>query len=376
MNQKKVSIVIPVYNGEKNIEATLNNILRSTHRELEVIIVDDGSSDGSVALCRQLQKQDSRIVIYEKKNGGIASTRNYGVERATGDFLCFCDHDDIVQSETYQRMVERMEHDGSDMCLCSTGRSIDGKKSLFEQCEDATYRGEEILENVLYPLLFKGYNPPIKVGTISRYPNIWNCMFRMEFWKKYNFVFRAYVNFEDDLLVKIDSITCATGISTISYAGYFWNVNLKSETYAHKFVENLAEKQQLCYEDIENCVKRCVTDQEVLAIIKQIIMCKQYLDAIHILTSPQKKKNISFIKEFCNQTIYARAFDECIVARRYVAQGQIRAMVLLPLLEKKMSLVSYFAEKILDYVLWLSLHSQILTKLERIIKGISPSHQD
>lgn len=376
MNQKKVSIVIPVYNGEKNIEATLNNILRSTYKELEVVIVDDGSSDGSVALCKKLQSQDNRIVIYEKTNGGIASARNYGVERATGDFLCFCDHDDIVEPETYERMVARMEVDESDICMCSTGRSIDGKKSLFEECEDAVYREDEVLENTLYPLLFKGYNAPIKVGDISRYPDIWNCMFRMNFWRTYDFKFRSYVNFEDDLLVKIDSLSRAKCVSTVSYAGYFWNVNLKSETYAHKFVENLAEKQRMCYEDIETCVKRRVTDENALKVFKQITMCKQYLDAIHILTSPQKNKSLEYIKSFCNETIYQRDFEECIVARKYVDKGQVRAMVLLPLLSKKMSVVSYLAEKALDYLLWISLHSQVLTKLERMIKGIAPTHQE
>lgn len=374
MNEKKVSIIIPVYNGEKNIEATMSNILCSTHKNIEVIIVDDGSSDGSVLLCKQMQKADSRIVIYEKTNGGIASARNYGVERATGDFLCFCDHDDIVEPEMYYKMVERMELDESDMCLCSIGRSIDGKKSLFEKSEDACFKGDEVLEELLYPLLFKGYNVPIKMGAISRSPSIWNCMFRKDFWKKYQFQFRAYVNFEDDLLMKVDTLSRAESVSTVSYAGYFWNINLNSETYAHKFVENLEEKQQLYYKDMETSLKRCTTDQQIINLFQQVTRCKFYLDAIHILTSPQRKMDLRFIREYCNETIYQKDFEESIQARKYVAKGQVKAKALLPLLSKRMSLVSYITEKVLDYVLWISLHSQTLTKLERIIKGINPAY--
>ena len=369
MQNGKVSVVVPVYNGEKTIGHTLGMILSSTYKNLEVVVVIDGTKDGSQEICRKLQQKDSRVVIFEKENGGIASARNYGIERATGDYLCFCDQDDFVQKETYQRMVARIEADGSDICMCSTGRSIDGKKSLFEVSEDACYRDKEVAENFLYPILFKGYNVPVKMGSISRYPSIWNCMFRMEFWKNYDFKFRSYVNFEDDLLMKVDTLSRAKSVSTVSYAGYFWNINLRSETYAHKFVENLAEKQQLYYEDMERSLKHCTSDEQILHLYKQVTRCKHYLDAIHILTSPYKKKNMADIRQFCKETIYQRDFKESIEARKYVAKGQVRAKVLLPLLAHKWSVISYLTEKLLDRILLISLHSQTLTKLERKIKA-------
>lgn len=369
MQNGKVSIIVPVYNGERTIGQTLGRILASSYKNLEVVVVIDGTKDGSQDICSKLQQEDNRVVIFEKENGGIASARNYGIERATGDYLCFCDQDDFIEAETYQRMVERMEQDESDICMCSTGRSIDGKKSLFEVSEDACYRGSEVAENFLYPILFKGYNVPVKMGSISRYPSIWNCMFRMDFWKQYQFQFRSYVNFEDDLLMKVDTLSRAKSVSTVSYAGYFWNINLRSETYAHKFVENLAEKQQLYYEDMETSLKRCTTDEQVLKLYRQVTRCKHYLDAIHILTSPYKKKDMAYIRQFCNETIYERDFAESIMARKYVAKGQVRALVLLPLLACKLSVLSYAVEKLLDKVLLLSLHSQTLTKLERKIKA-------
>lgn len=365
----KVSIIVPVYNGEKTIEQTLTRILQSTYRVLEIVVVDDGSTDGSIQLCKELQKNDSRIVIYQKDNGGVATARNYGVERATGDYLCFCDQDDFVEKETYARMVERIEADASDICMCGTGRSVNGKKSLFEVSEDACYSGDEVREQLLYPMLFKGYNVPVKMGTKSRYPSIWCCMFRKSFWDTYQFLFRIYVNFEDDLLMKIDTLSRAERVSTISYTGYYWNVNLKSETYAHKFVEDLARKQQLCYEDMENCINRCTSDAKTKKLFKQVTLCKQYLDAIHILTSPYKKKSMAYIRRFCEETIYQRDFEEAITARKNVAKGQVKATILLPMLASRMSVVSYLVEKALDYILLVSLHSQLLTKLERKIKG-------
>lgn len=363
-----VSIIIPVYNGENVITQTTEYILSSTYKSLEVILINDGSTDGSLAVCKQLEQMDNRIKVYTKANGGVAEARNYGVEKATGDYLCFCDQDDTVESEMYQHMVEKIEADMSDICMCSTGRSIDGKKSLFEVSEDSCYQGEGILEHLLYPILFNGYDVPIAKSNRRRYPHIWNCMFRKEFWDKYQFRFRSYVNYEDDLLMKIDALSRAKCVSTVSYVGYYWNVNLKSETYRHKYIEELAVKQQMCYEDMEQSVRRCIKDEKIVAMFKQVTFCKQYLEAIHILTSPYKKKSYSAIKDFYRETVYERDFEECITARKYVSKGQVKANLLLPILNYRLTGGCYILEKVLDYILWLSLHSQVLTKFERRLK--------
>ena len=111
----KVSVILPVYNGEKYIQETIKSILRSVYQNIEVLVVDDGSTDNSLMCCRQLQEQDSRIIVYSKENGGTVSARNYGIAKASGKYLCFCDQDDIVDSECYSKQTERMEQDGSEL---------------------------------------------------------------------------------------------------------------------------------------------------------------------------------------------------------------------------------------------------------------------
>lgn len=92
-NNPLISIIIPVFNGETFIEKTINNILKSTYKNIEVIIVDDGSVDRSGIICKQIQSSDSRVKYYYKDNGGIAQARNYGIERALGEYICFSDQD-------------------------------------------------------------------------------------------------------------------------------------------------------------------------------------------------------------------------------------------------------------------------------------------
>lgn len=366
----KVSVIIPLYNGEKHIETTIKSILHSDYRNLEVLIINDGSTDNSRVICERLRSADNRITIYDKENEGTVSARNYGVSRAKGEYLCFCDQDDIVDEKCYAKQAERMAHDQSDICMCSVGRSIDGKRSAFELSDDACYEGDEILEQLLYPLLFNGFDPPVKMGAKNRYPHIWSCMFRMDFWKKHNLKFRAYVNFEDDLLAKVQALASAGRVSTIAYIGYYWRVNLHSETYAHKYIAHLAEKQQDCYEDMCRSIADRVRDEQTLKLFRCAVYCRQYLEAIHNLASPEKKKTRKEIRQYYEKNIYSRSFEDCIMAAKMVKKGKIKPRIILRLLAGKHTMMSYYAEVILDSVLLFTLHSQTLTKLERKLKGI------
>lgn len=370
MQDGKISVIIPVYNGEKYIKETVDSVLQSEYRNLEILIINDGSTDNSLAICEHLSQQDTRVAIYNKENEGVVSARNYGVARATGAYLCFCDQDDTVDKSCYVKQLERMERDKSDICMCSVGRSIDGKISAFELSDDICYEAEEILEQLLYPLLFNGFNPPMKVGEKNRYPHIWSCMFRMSFWKKHNFKFRAYINFEDDLLVKAQALASAQRVSTIAHIGYYWRVNLSSETYAHRYIEDIAEKQQKCYEDLYRSISDRIGEDEILGLFKRAVYCKQYLEAIHNITSSSIRKTRKAIYAYYDSAIYSRDFDDCITALKYVKKGKIKPQIILRILAKKHTMASYYAELLLDRILLITLHSQTLTKIERMLKGI------
>lgn len=109
MVKNLVSIVIPVYNSEKYISETINSILNQTYSKYEIIIVDDGSTDRSEFIIKEYLKQESRIKYYKQVNSGPACARNYGVEKAEGQFICFIDADDLWQSNKLETQVEFMK---------------------------------------------------------------------------------------------------------------------------------------------------------------------------------------------------------------------------------------------------------------------------
>ncbi|MDE6620533.1 MAG: glycosyltransferase [Lachnospiraceae bacterium] len=366
----KISVVIPVYNGEQYIEAAVNSVLKSDYRNIEVLIVDDGSTDGSYAVCERLRQTDDRIVIYRKDNGGVVSARNYGVSMAAGAYLCFCDQDDILDRTCYAKQVGRMESDQSDICICGVGRYTEGRISVFEQSADACYEGEEILEQLLYPILFNGFDVPVKMGERRHYTQIWPCMFRMSFWRRYDFRFRSYVSFEDDMLVKVQALANAGRVSTLSMTGYYWRTNLASESYTHAYIEKIAAKQQACYEDLYTSLADRIRDKKILEWFKQVTYCRQYLEAVHNIARSETEKSSRIISDYYEDNIYSRQFEECIAAAGYVNKRMVKPRILLGILAKRQTMLSYCAEKILDGIQKMTLHSQVLTKMERMTKGI------
>ena len=152
-----LSIIVPVYNGEKYIGETIRYIQASEYTNLEIIVVNDGSTDNSRKIVKELQDKDIRIIIFDKENGGVVSARNYGAERAKGKYICFVDQDDIVKPFMYSKMIDKMIKDSSDIAICSSGRSIEGKESVFDLQEDRTYEKSDIEKYLLYPMLFNGF---------------------------------------------------------------------------------------------------------------------------------------------------------------------------------------------------------------------------
>lgn len=119
-----ISIIIPVYNAVNYLTETVESILSQTYRDFEVIIVDDGSTDGSGELCDRLTMRDSRIIAVHKENGGVASARNRGLDEAKGDYIGWVDSDDIISPHMYGIMHDAAVRYDADVVQCSHTRDI------------------------------------------------------------------------------------------------------------------------------------------------------------------------------------------------------------------------------------------------------------
>ena len=118
VDEGKISVVVPVYNVEDYLDRCVKSIISQTYENLEVILVDDGSADGSPVMCDSWAQKDPRIKVIHKPNGGVSSARNAALDAATGDFIGFVDSDDWIENDFYELLMKSLAENGSDIAFC------------------------------------------------------------------------------------------------------------------------------------------------------------------------------------------------------------------------------------------------------------------
>ncbi len=141
----KVSIIVPIYNASKYLEQCAESLVNQDYSNIEILLVDDGSTDNSGEICDSLQRDDDRIRVIHKENGGAASARNLGVKEATGDYVMFIDADDWFELDTVSTLVSHMDGNCLDVARFNYvrefgDRSVEKKNTFLEE---RVYEGEE-----------------------------------------------------------------------------------------------------------------------------------------------------------------------------------------------------------------------------------------
>lgn len=139
MTEPLISVIVPVYNVEKYLPGCIECLTGQTYKNLEIILVDDGSPDNCPALCDEWVKKDSRIRVIHKPNGGVSSARNAGIDNAHGDYIAFIDADDRIDADMYETMLREITENGADAASCGMVReSANGYKEYWGTGEEFT----------------------------------------------------------------------------------------------------------------------------------------------------------------------------------------------------------------------------------------------
>ncbi|WP_130858645.1 glycosyltransferase [Gracilibacillus phocaeensis] len=123
-----ISVIVPVYNLEAYMAKCLDSILAQAFTSMEMVVVNDGSTDGSGAICDQFSSKDNRVKVIHQEHAGVSAARNAGVAAATGEYIGFVDADDYIEKDMYQRLYQLCEETGCAISVCDLGREIDGKR--------------------------------------------------------------------------------------------------------------------------------------------------------------------------------------------------------------------------------------------------------
>lgn len=189
-----VTIVVPVYKVEKYLERCVASLCRQTLRDIEIILVDDGSPDACPRMCDALAAQDSRIRVVHKENGGLSSARNAGLKIASGEYVGFVDSDDDVEPDMYEKMLAAMEAEQVDFVMSDYLRiPADGARYLKTLDIRPGRYDKAALRSEIFPSLIMGEN--LDYGPLL---SVWHCLYRTDFLRSNGFWFDEQVRWSED----------------------------------------------------------------------------------------------------------------------------------------------------------------------------------
>ncbi len=288
-NNKKISIIIPVYNVENYLERCLNSLVNQTLQNIEIIIINDGSTDNSENIIKNyLEKYPDMIKSFTTGNVGPAKARNIGLENATGEYIGFVDSDDYVSENMYEKLYNKAKEENSDIVTCAYYRVYE-EKSIEKEVLDNLEFGKSASEN--HELL------------IETTPYVWNKIFKTELIKKNNAEF-ANLRIYEDLVFTYSMLITANRISKVYEPLYFYTVT-RQTSLTHKFSEKRFDIFK-AFDELKEFAKRknCLNifkDDIIYIFLKHFyVVLEQDVSAD---TANLKKKYINEVFKFANSNM-------------------------------------------------------------------------
>ncbi len=180
MKNKVISVIVAIYNIEAYLEKCIDSIVNQSYSKLEIILVNDGSTDSSGAICQSYAEKDSRIKVINKPNGGLSSARNTGLDCASGDYIAFVDGDDFLDQDMYEQMLKKLDEHQADIVECSY-------REIYEDCVKETTAG---LGDVLICNNYEALTWQLKWKYFLSVA--WNKIYVRELWKDIRFPIGKY----------------------------------------------------------------------------------------------------------------------------------------------------------------------------------------
>lgn len=230
-----ISIVIPMYNSEKYIKKCIESIIKQTYKKLQIIIIDDGSTDESGTICKEFCKKDNRIEYFYKKNQGVSSARNLAIDKIIGRYVIFIDSDDWIEKNMIELLHENIKKYNADISICGYDKIYQNGKVDISECnyKNKIYTKNKIYmyENLLNKHGYKGY--------------LWNKLIKTDLIKKADKIiyFNEKVHLQEDLLFLCEvlkntkSIICDTNNKLYHYIQR--SNSAISSKYSIKYVSKL-----------------------------------------------------------------------------------------------------------------------------------------
>lgn len=282
MKIRKISIIVPIYNAEKYLEETIQSLIKQTLKEIEIILVNDGSIDSSKKICEEFAKKDDRIVVVNKENGGLSDARNAGLKVATGKYIMFLDADDLFEEYSCEWMYNIIEKNKSDYAI-GNYRMMDDDGTKWEK---PAFDEEKFTE-------FKLDAHDHEKSFFVMNSTAWNKIYNTEFLRKNDITFKVPAPAEDFYFTAMCYIKANYGTYTSKVIYLYRNApNSLSKDCSAKYFKGINRSYKSTYEAIKEN-DGLYFYRYVYAKVNAYILC-QLIDSEKV----SDEEKINFLKEF------------------------------------------------------------------------------
>ena len=240
MENPLVSIIVPVYNCEKYVKQCLDSIMGQSYANIEVIVINDGSTDGSEAILQEMVVGNTKLAVITQVNRGVSSARNYGVELARGKYITFIDGDDYVEENYIKNFVVAAEENKAELCVCGYTKVTEKGKELLKVIPSTYQKNER--EEFPYRVL----------ATLSRF-------YQLDFWRKHHIRYMGERQVRgEDIPIALLTNALAENIQCVKQTGYYY---VQYSISARNTMQGL-KNHTLPYEALEQCIQYvCATEK-------------------------------------------------------------------------------------------------------------------
>lgn len=289
MKNDLVSVIIPVYKVENYLNKCVESVVNQTYKNLEIILVDDGSPDNCPKMCDEWAKKDSRIKVIHKQNGGVSSARNMGIDISTGEYISFVDSDDFIDNTMFEKLYISITKNKCDIAACNY--------CLIDESNNITKRVENNLKNISPENFYKYYvydycymqNNTMIVDSIGI--NIWTKLYSKKIIGDNRFLSCAI---GEDFIFNCDVITPQTKICAVDENLYYYF--LRSDSVMHTFNENKI-KQRLEFIKLSMQKYQQKVDEQTFNAFKFLSFKQMMIDLTYCKEKSIYKNYINQIKE-------------------------------------------------------------------------------
>lgn len=244
-----VSIIVPVYNAEKRLEICVESIMNQTYKNLEIILIDDGSKDNSGSICDRLAQMDNRIRVFHIENGGVSNARNFGLKNANGKYIQFVDSDDSLPETAVQDKVECIQKNNSQLIVANYFKECGDEKNIV----DFGLKGQYSLEDFIKFFIGK-HAQSLYFGAI------WNKLYITDIIKNNSIAFSPEISLGEDFIFNLEYLKHCEKIFVMEKPlyNYFIDMSVKSlsrNTELHDNIWNL--RKNILYRSYEEFFKYC-----------------------------------------------------------------------------------------------------------------------